>query len=41
AEGVDGFAFEANAFGVTAGSEDFKEGATAFIEKRKANFKGK
>ncbi len=40
-EGVDGFDFEANAFGVTAGSEDFKEGATAFIEKRKATFKGK
>ncbi len=40
-EGVNGFDFEANAFGVTAGSEDFKEGATAFIEKRKANFKGK
>ncbi len=37
----NGFAFEQKAFGETTGTEDFKEGAAAFIEKRKANFKGK
>lgn len=36
----DGFAREVKAFGETTGTEDFKEGAAAFIEKRKANFKG-
>ncbi len=35
-----GFAKEVSAFGKAAGTEDFKEGATAFLEKRKANFKG-
>ena len=34
----DGFLTEVNAFGATTKSADFKEGATAFIEKRKANF---
>ena len=37
----DGYAVERNAFGDLAGTEDFVEGATAFVEKRKANFKGK
>ena len=36
----DGFAREVKEFGYMAGTEDFKEGASAFIEKRKANFKG-
>jgi enoyl-CoA hydratase len=38
---ADGFAVEAQSFGDTTLSEDFHEGATAFIEKRKANFRGK
>lgn len=37
----DGFKKEVAEFGNCAGSEDFKEGAGAFIEKRKANFQGK
>lgn len=37
----DGFAKEVSAFGEATGTEDFKEGAAAFIEKRKANFRGK
>lgn len=37
----DGFAREVSAFGETTGTADFKEGATAFIEKRKANFEGR
>ncbi len=40
-EGVDGFRKEVEAFGQTTGTEDFKEGAAAFIEKRKADFRGK
>lgn len=39
--GVDGFALEARTFGEIADSEDFTEGTGAFIEKRKAEFKGK
>ena len=38
--GVDGYALEARTFGDIANSEDFMEGTSAFIEKRKAAFKG-
>ena len=37
----NGFQVEADAFGRVADTEDFKEGAAAFVEKRKANFQGK
>jgi enoyl-CoA hydratase len=36
-----GYQTEAESFAVCAASEDFKEGTTAFMEKRKANFEGK
>lgn len=40
ADGVDGFQVEINEFANCASSDDFQEGASAFLEKRKANFKG-
>lgn len=41
ADGVDGFESEIKEFGKCFGTEDFKEGTTAFLEKRKANFQSK
>lgn len=38
--GVEGYPLEARTFGEIADSEDFNEGTSAFIEKRKADFKG-
>lgn len=39
-DGVNGYETEIKAFGKCFGTNDFKEGTTAFLEKRKANFKG-
>lgn len=41
ADGVDGLDFEIDRFGDCCATEDFKEGANAFLQKRKADFKGK
>ena len=38
-EGVDGFEAEIKEFGNCFGTPDFVEGTTAFVEKRKANFR--
>ena len=38
---LDGLDYEAKAFAVTCSTTDMKEGTAAFLEKRKANFKGK
>lgn len=39
--GVDGFEREVEKFGITTGTNDFKEGASAFVEKRTPAFSGK
>ncbi len=38
-DGVNGFEVEIEEFGKCFGTDDFKEGTTAFMEKRKANFR--
>lgn len=40
-DGTNGYEVEIKNFGLSFGTEDFKEGTTAFLEKRKANFPGK
>ena len=40
-DGVNGFTVEVEEFGNCFGTEDFKEGTTAFLEKRKADFPGR
>jgi enoyl-CoA hydratase len=40
-DGVNGYKTEIDAFGFCFGTDDFKEGTTAFLEKRKATFVGK
>ena len=40
-DGVNGYEVEIQNFGASFGTQDFAEGTTAFLEKRKANFTGK
>jgi len=40
-DGVDGYSVEIEEFGLCFGTKDFKEGTTAFLEKRKAQFSSK
>lgn len=39
-DGVNGYEVEVEEFGKCFGTADFKEGTTAFLEKRKPNFRG-
>lgn len=40
-DGTNGYEVEIKNFGLSFGTEDFKEGTTAFLEKRRAIFSGK
>ncbi|HYD91382.1 MAG TPA: enoyl-CoA hydratase-related protein, partial [Flavobacterium sp.] len=40
-DGTNGYTVEVNEFGASFGTQDFKEGTMAFLEKRKADFPGK
>ena len=40
-DGVNGYETEVDGFAACTATEDFKEGANAFLEKRRANFTGK